>query len=61
MKKPTPEDRERRRRIDEQGKAARENMQRILDEIDARRRDREQHAQRSLWSRLRAGLRPHPS
>ena len=52
MKKPTPEDRERWRQIDEFGKAARANMQRILDDHAARRREREERAQRSFWNRL---------
>jgi hypothetical protein len=51
-RKLTPEEREELRRIDEFGRAARENMQRILDEADARRREREQRANRSLWQRL---------
>lgn len=53
MKKLTPEDRERMRRTDEFGRFARENMQRILDDIAARRREREERAaRRGFWSRL---------
>jgi hypothetical protein len=58
MKKPTPEDREEIRRLVEEGRAARENMQRILDEIDARRRERQVRAARpGLWRRI-VGSRP---
>jgi hypothetical protein len=46
------------RRVNEEGRAARENMQRILDEIDARRHERQQRAaRRGLWSRI-AGSHP---
>ena len=55
-KKLTPEQREHFRRIEEEGKAARENMRRILDDIDARRREREERASRSFWNRLRRRL-----
>lgn len=58
MRKMTPEDKERMRRVDEEGRAARENMQRILDEIGARRRERQERAARpGLWSRI-VGSRP---
>lgn len=53
MKKPTPEDREEIRRLVEEGRAARENMQRILDEVAARRREREERAAGpGLWARI---------
>jgi hypothetical protein len=52
MKKLTPEDRERMRQVDERGRAARANMQRVIDEIDARQREREERAQRRVWRRL---------
>ena len=52
MRKLTPEQRERLRRINEEGRAARENMQRILDDSAARRREREERAARSFWRRL---------
>jgi hypothetical protein len=58
MKKLTPEDRERMRRVDEEGRAARENMQRILDEIEARRREREERAAGRGLRRLLARSRP---
>jgi len=56
MKKPTPEERERRRRIDEEGITARANMRRILDEQAARRRKRAERVQEGFWGRL-LGLR----
>lgn len=52
MKKLTPEEREEFRRVAEEGRAARDNMRRILDDIAARRREREERAQRRLWRRL---------
>ena len=53
MKKLTPEQRERLRRTDEFGRFARENMQRILDEMVARQHEREERARRrGLWGRL---------
>lgn len=55
-KKLTPEQRERLRRIDEEGKAARENMRRILDDVGARLREREERTSRSFWNRLRRRL-----
>jgi hypothetical protein len=51
-RKLTPEEREEFKRLDEFSEAARANMQRILDEVDARRREREQRASRSIWNRL---------
>jgi hypothetical protein len=51
-RKLTPEEREELRRLDEFSRAARANMQRILDEVEERRREREQRARRSLWRRL---------
>jgi hypothetical protein len=56
-RKLTPEERENIRRVDQEGMAARENMQRILDEAAARQREREERdSRRGLWSRL-SGLR----
>jgi hypothetical protein len=52
MKKPTPEDRDRFRRLAEQGEAARRQMQEILDRVEARRLEREAWQQRSLIRRL---------
>jgi hypothetical protein len=46
MKKLTPEQREHLRRTEEFGRFARENMQRVIDEIDARQREREERAAR---------------
>jgi len=52
-KKLTPEERERIRLTNEEGRAARENMRRILDDVAARQREREEErASRSLWSRV---------
>jgi hypothetical protein len=51
-RKLTPEEREELRRLDEFSRAARANMQRILDEVEERRREREQRARKSLWRRL---------
>jgi len=51
-RKLTPEEREEFKRLDEFSEAARANMQRILDDVDARRRGREQRAGRSFWDRL---------
>jgi DNA replication initiation complex subunit (GINS family) len=51
-RKLTPEERKEFKRLDEFSEAARANMQRILDEVDARRREREQRASRSIWNRL---------
>ena len=52
MKKPTPEDRERMRCNAERSRAARENMQRILDEVAARQRERDERERFGLWARL---------
>jgi hypothetical protein len=42
-----------RRRLIEETDFARKNMQRILDEIEARRREREERAARhGFWARL---------
>ena len=52
-RKLTPEEWEEIRRIDEEGRAARENMQRLIDEAEARQREREEReARRGFWSRL---------
>ncbi len=57
-KKLTPEDRERMRRVDEEGRAARESMGRILDEVAERQRQREERAsRRSVWGRLTGSQR----
>jgi hypothetical protein len=62
MKKLTPEDRERMRRVDEEGTAARENMGRILDEVAARQRERDERARRrGLWLRLTGSRSPASS
>ena len=55
-RKLTPEQRERLRRVEEEGRAARENMRRILDDVAARQREREERASRSFWTRLRRRL-----
>jgi len=57
MKKPTPDDKERMRRVIEEGRAARENMQRILDEVASRQRERDERERRRLWSRFLASIR----
>ena len=59
MKTPTPDDRDRIRRGIEESRAARANMQRILDEVAARRREREERVsqRRGLWGRI-VGSRP---
>jgi len=51
-RKLTREEREWLRRVDDEDRAARENMQRIVDGVAARRSEREQRAARSFWSRL---------
>jgi hypothetical protein len=54
MSKRSPEDRDRDRELFERGRAARENMQAIIDRIDARReaeRQRREH-RRQLIRRL---------
>jgi hypothetical protein len=45
MKKPTPEDRERRRQLDEQSERARRHMQEIMDRQEAKRRVAEERRQ----------------
>ena len=56
MKKPTPEDREELRRLDEQSREARRNMQEIIDRVEARRQaELERRAAR--WRRMRRLLR----
>jgi hypothetical protein len=54
MSKRTPEDREEFRRVIESGRAARANMQEILDRFDARRRAEEERRvrRRHLLRRL---------
>jgi len=52
MKKRSPEDKERRRRLIEESEAARRQMQEILDRVETRRRDREARRQRSLLRRI---------
>jgi hypothetical protein len=51
MKKLTPEDLERLRRVDERGQAARENMQRILDDLAAYRQ-RTERQPAGIWRRV---------
>ena len=52
-RKLTPEEREELRQLDQFGREARENMQRILDEVRARQREREERRRRGgLWQRL---------
>jgi hypothetical protein len=46
MSKRTPEEREEFRRLIERGRAARENMQEILDRFDARRRADQERRER---------------
>ena len=41
--------------MDEFGEAARANMQRLIEEHEAHRREREERTQRGFWNRL---LRP---
>jgi hypothetical protein len=56
MRKRTPEERERHRRLLEQSEAARRNMQEIIDRVEARRQaELERRARR--WSRMRRLLR----
>ncbi len=52
MTKPNPEDNERRRRLMEEGEAARRNMQEILDRVEARMQERQARNERSLLRRL---------
>ena len=63
MKNPTPEDRDRWRRNAEFSRFARENMQRLIDEREARESEREERARRSLRRRLlgRATSAPVPT
>jgi hypothetical protein len=51
-RKLTPEEREDIRRVDEEGRAAQENMQRILDDLAVRRGERLELGQKSFLSRL---------
>ena len=49
-KTPTPDERERWRQLEEFGRAARENMQRIIDENEERRRlAAERRARKRRW------------
>jgi len=52
MAKRSPEDKERIRRIIEEGEAARRNMQEIIDRVEARMQERQAHNERSLLRRL---------
>jgi hypothetical protein len=54
MKKPTPEERERWRRLDEEAEAALARAQEIFDRVAARRREREERAERRRrrWRRF---------
>lgn len=49
MGKPTPEE---RRRLREESAAARQKMQEIIDRVEARRQERIERHERSLWRRL---------
>ena len=52
MAKPNPQDRDRRRRLIEDGQEARRQMQEIIDRVEARMQEREARRQRSLLRRL---------
>jgi len=52
MAKPNPEDRDRRRRLIEDGQAARQQMQEIIDRVEARMQERQARNERSLLRRL---------
>ena len=54
MKKPTPEDRERWKRLDEESEAARRKLQGTLDRLEARRREHAERLERRrrFWRRL---------
>ena len=52
MTKPNPEDRDRHRRLIEDGEAARRQMQEILDRVEARMQERQARRERSLFRRL---------
>ena len=52
MTKRNPEDRDRRRRLIEEGQAARRNMQEVLDRVEARMKERQARNERSLLRRL---------
>ena len=52
MGKRTPEDRERIRRLIEDGEAARRQMQEILDRVEARMHERQARREHSLLRRL---------
>jgi hypothetical protein len=52
MKKRSPEDRERLRRLLEEGEAARRQMREIIDRVDARMQERAARRERGLLRRL---------
>ena len=52
MSKPSPDDRERRRRVIEEGRLARQQMQEILDRVEARMQERQARRERSFLRRL---------
>ena len=52
MKKPSPEDRDRRRRLLEESEAARRQMQEIIDRVEARMAERRDAQERSFLRRL---------
>ena len=52
MTKPNPEDRDRRRRLIEESQEARQQMQEILDRVEARMQERQARRERSLLHRL---------
>ena len=52
MTKPNPDDKDRHRRLIEEGQAARRNMQEILDRVEARMQERQAQNERSFLRRL---------
>ena len=54
MKKPTPEDRERRKRLEEEAEAARRNWEALVARLEAKRRAHEERLERRrrFWRRL---------
>lgn len=51
-KKPSPEDRERLRRLIEDGRAARQQMQEIIDRVESRMQERAAWNERSFFRRI---------
>jgi hypothetical protein len=58
MRKPTPEEREELRKLNEQGREARRNMQEIIDRVEARRQA-EVERRAARWRRMRRLFRLH--